>query len=89
MAEYTQQDRRFSVTAPTGESDLLLMRSLTVEESISGMYSIQLACFSQTMDIKFEDMIGGPISIRMRLPEGGDVRDRYFHGIVARFSQKG
>lgn len=83
----TQDNRRFAVTAPNGEQNLLLMREMTVHEAISGLFRIQLSCLSETADIQFADMIGGPISIRMTLPEGGDAGERHFHGVVSRFSQ--
>ena len=83
----TQKDRRFEVIAPGGEKDLLLLREMTVEESVSGMFRIQLSCLSEKSDIAFEDMIGGALSVRMTLPEEGDSTERYFHGVVARFSQ--
>jgi type VI secretion system secreted protein VgrG len=82
-----QDNRRFAVTAPNGAKNLLLMREMTVHESISGLFRIQLRCLSETADIKFADMIGGVISISMTLPEGGDASERWFHGVVSRFSQ--
>ncbi len=83
----TQDNRRFAVTAPNGEKNLLLMREMTVHESVSGMFVIKLSCLSETSDIKFADMIGGVVSLSMTLPQGSDSGDRYFHGVVSRFSQ--
>jgi len=83
----TQKDRRFAITAPNGEKDLLLLREMTVHESVSGLFRMQLTCLSESPDIKFEDMIGGALSVRMTLPEGGDASERYFHGVVSRFAQ--
>jgi len=83
----TQKDRRFEIVAPGGQRDLLLMREMTVHESISGLFRIQLTCLSESADIAFDDMIGKPLSIRMTLPEGGDAGERHFHGIVSRFAQ--
>ena len=84
---YDQKERRFSITTSGGQDDLLLLHEMSVRESISGMFQIQLGVFSEKDDIKFEDLIGKPLSIRMTLPEGGEASERFFHGIVARFSQ--
>jgi type VI secretion system secreted protein VgrG len=83
----TQKDRRFAITAPNGEEDLLLLREMTVHESVSGLFRIQLTCLSETADIAFDDMIGGALSVRMSLPDEGDATERYFHGVVSRFAQ--
>ena len=83
----TQDDRRFSITAPGGSKTLLLFREMTVQESVSGLFRIELSCLSESADIKFADMIGGPIAIRMSLPPGGGASERVFHGVIARFSQ--
>lgn len=87
MATTTQKDRRFQVTAPNGQEDLLLLREMTVNESVSGLFRIRLTCLSESADIKFEDMIGGALSVRMTLPDGGDASERHFHGVVSRFAQ--
>ena len=73
---YTQAERRFAVKAPTGQADLLLLREMTAVESISGDCHMQLSLLSQDANIKFEDMIGGALSIRMDLPEGGGAKTR-------------
>jgi type VI secretion system secreted protein VgrG len=83
----TQDDRLFSVTAPNGDPDLLLLKEMTVTESVSGMFRMHLTLLSETSDIKFEDVIGGALKVQLELPEGGDVTDRFFHGVVCRFSQ--
>jgi type VI secretion system secreted protein VgrG len=75
------------VTAPNGEPDLLLLREMNLTESVSGMYRMSLSLLSETPDIKFEDMIGGVITVQLELPEGGDAKERYFHGVISRFSQ--
>jgi len=84
---YSQQERRFSISAPGGDPDLLLFQGMTMREQLSRMYRIQLSMLSEKSDIKFEDMIGQAISIRLRMPEGGNIKERYFDGIVVRFSQ--
>ena len=83
----TQEDRRFAITAPGGSTKLLLFREMTVHETLSGLFRIELSCLSETSDIKFADMIGGAISIRMTLPAGGSTSERFFHGVISRFSQ--
>ncbi len=84
---YEQAERRFSVSDPTGQQDLLLLSEMTVDEPISGMFDIQLSLLSDEPSISFDDMIGGPLCVRMKLPEGGDVEERFFHGIISSFSQ--
>jgi type VI secretion system secreted protein VgrG len=84
---HSQSTRLSSVTAPNGDPDLLLVRYLTVSESISGLFRMEAEFLSETDDIEFSDMIGKKISIRLSLPSGGDVEERYFHGIVSRFAQ--
>ena len=40
---YTQADRRFGVTAPGGAPDKLLLREMTLHESISGICRMELS----------------------------------------------
>lgn len=81
------EDLSFTVTPPTGDAELFLLREMTVNESISGMFRMRASLLSKEAAISFEDMLGGAIAVKVKLPDTGDTTERYFHGIISRFSQ--
>jgi len=81
----TQENRLIAIDTPLGP-DVLLLRGFTGHEAISRLFSFELDLLSVDPEIKFEDIIGQKMTIRVRL---GKEKERYFHGIISRFMQTG
>ncbi|RMF87551.1 MAG: type VI secretion system tip protein VgrG, partial [Nitrospinota bacterium] len=88
----TQDNRLLSLETPLGE-DMLLIRSFTVTEQISGLFDMDLEMMAEVVNaskISAEKLIGQKVSIRVALSDDYSTSShRYFHGIVSRFSQGG
>ena len=80
---FKQDGRLFSLTTPLGK-DVLLLKDITGEEGISGLYSFHLNLLSQNHSISFKEIIGKNVTISIALADG---KTRYFNGIVSEFSQ--
>jgi type VI secretion system secreted protein VgrG len=81
----SQQARSLSVSTPLGP-DVLLLRNMTASEQLGRLFNYQLELLSEDVNIKYEDLLGTPFSIKLSLLDGGQ---RYFNGIVNHFSQIG
>jgi type VI secretion system secreted protein VgrG len=80
---YTQAERRIAIETPLGENTLLL-RGLSGVEAISRLFSFDLDLLSENDSIKFEDIVGKSVTLRILDAEGAE---RYWNGVVSRFSQ--
>ena len=80
---YTQDTRMCQVTSPLGDN-VLLLSELNAHESISSPFNYDMHFVSQAEDIDFAAVIGKPLTVHLTLSSGNE---RYFHGIVSRFSQ--
>ena len=86
MPTYTQANRPLSITTPLGK-DILLLTGLQGSESISQLFNFQLDLLAEAQNkVRFEDIVGQNVTAQMRLPNG---EQRYFSGLVKRFSQGG
>ena len=81
----TQDNRLIAIDTPLG-SDVLLLRGVSGQEAISRLFSFELDLLSTDPEIKFDQIIGQSVTIRVRLT--GD-QERFFHGIISRFMQTG
>ena len=86
----TQDRRQLSITTPLGK-DVLLLQSLRASESLSQLFRYELELRHEETEVTYEPMvvdeqkiIGKPVTIRL---EQGDGLERFFNGIVIRFSQ--
>jgi type VI secretion system secreted protein VgrG len=80
-----QQARTLSVSTPLGE-DVLLLRSMSASERLGTLFEYELELISEDIDIKYEDLLGRPATVRLRC---FDDQERFFNGIVNSFSQVG
>ena len=80
---YTQDERMCQVSRPLGDN-VLLLAELNAHESISQPFFFDLQLLSEKDDVDFGALIGKPLSVHLTLANGNE---RYFHGIVSRFSQ--
>lgn len=80
---YTQDERLIAIDTPLGK-DVLLLSGFRGAEGLSCLYRFELDLLSENHKISFEDIIGKPASISIGLADGDK---RYFHGLIARFSQ--
>ncbi len=81
----TQANRFFAIDTPLG-TDVLLARSMTIREELGRPFHIDAELLSEDPKIKFDDIVGHPVAIRLALGTG---KDRFFNGCVSQFSQEG
>ncbi len=79
----TQRHRGVAVTTPLGE-DVLLLRRMTGSETLSRPFELTLSLYSERGNLRFEDILGQSVTVRLDLLNGGQ---RYFNGLVSHFSQ--
>lgn len=80
-----QVARPVEITTPLGD-DVLLFQRMTANEELGRPYTFELDLLSREPDIKFEDILGRNITVRLTLPHD---QQRYFNGFVSRFSHEG
>jgi len=83
---YIQENRLLALDTPLGQ-DILLLQGFSGRESISRLFSFHLDLLSEKSDIKFKDIVGQQVTIRVLLTDGSS--ERYFNGYVSRFAQSG
>ncbi len=76
-----QQNREIEIITPLG-ADVLLLREVTVIEELGRLFSINVEMGSSE-DIKFEDLLGQNVSIRLSSAQ----KKRYFNGFISSISQ--
>jgi len=82
---HTQETRLIGIETPLGK-DILLLRGFSGQEGISRLSNFDLDLLSHDPDIKFEDIIGKRVTLRVTL---GSDKKRYFNGFISRFMQTG
>ncbi len=85
--DYTQNNTFLSVSTPLEDDELLLIE-FKGEEGISSLFSFELTLLSENDSILFSDIIGKHITVIMNIFSADLPAERYFNGIVSRFSQK-
>jgi type VI secretion system secreted protein VgrG len=80
-----QTARPVEIITPLGD-DVLLFHRMTATEELGRLFQFELDLLSNDPNIKFEDLLGQNVTIRLELP---DDKTRYFNGFVSRFSQEG
>src|SRR5208337_1649512 len=83
--ERTQEHRAVAVATPLGK-DVLLFGRMSATESLGGLFEFQIDLLSENPNIKFDDLLGQKITVRLDLGQG---KQRYFSGHVSGFSQSG
>lgn len=78
-----QQSRILGIVTKLGP-DVLAARSITVEEAVGRLFHIEADLRSEKGGIKFDDILGHNVTIRLEL---GAKKIRYFNGFVSRFTQ--
>jgi type VI secretion system secreted protein VgrG len=81
----TQLHRHLAFASPLGEDELLLTE-LRGQEGISRLFRFDLEFLSKNPRIDLASIIGKNCTVRLRLVDG---TDRFFNGIISRFSQAG
>jgi type VI secretion system secreted protein VgrG len=80
---YTQVNRRIAISTPLGK-DVLLLRGFTGSEAISQPFQFDLDLLSENDSIKFQDIVGQNVTLRLFDAEG---KERHWNGFITRFSQ--
>ena len=78
-----QENRRIAISTPLGK-DALLLRGFTGSEAISQLFHFDLDLLSENDSIKFQDLVGKNVTLRIYDAAGAE---RYWNGFVSRFSQ--
>jgi len=78
-------NREIGLVTPL-EENVLLFRTMTVKEQLAGLFRFELDMLSERKDIKFEEIAGRKITVRLNLPT---YEKRYFNGFVTHFRQTG
>jgi type VI secretion system secreted protein VgrG len=78
-----QEDRRIAISTPLGK-DVLLLRGFTGSEAVSQLFHFDLDLLSESDSIKFQDVVGKNVTLRIYDKDGGQ---RYWNGFISRFSQ--
>ena len=82
---YTQENRIIALESPLGK-DELLPTAFRGAEGMSRLFSFEVVAVSHNQAITFEKIVGKNVTIAVGLQDG---TERYFNGIVCRFSQAG
>jgi len=80
MSDFTQDSRLIAVDTPLGKDELLLV-SFDGIEFVSAPFEFQLSTLSLNLEIKPEDLIGKPITVKIQ-----NQHARVFNGFVKSFS---
>ncbi|MGA8030703.1 MAG: type VI secretion system tip protein TssI/VgrG [Bryobacteraceae bacterium] len=83
MPSYVQANRRIAISTPLGK-DVLLLRGFTGGEAISQMFSFDLDLVSENDSLKFQDVVGQNVTLRIFDADG---EERSWNGFISRFSQ--
>ena len=81
---YTQDTLHLKVTTPLGQNKLLL-KSLSGEEQVSGLFHFLLEMVSADQALDFSSIVGKSVTVTLLLNDGGK---HYINGIVGRFMQE-
>ena len=77
------EDREISIKTPLGPEDLMFS-SMSGYDEISGCFRFELEMASTDLEIKAEDLLGEPITVKI----GKDDGVRFFHAYVSEFGLK-
>src|ERR1700688_2444990 len=78
-----QEHRLIAISTPLGK-DVLLLRGFNGSEAISQLYHFDLDLLSENDSIKFQDVVGKNVTLRIYDAKGDE---RYWNGFISRFSQ--
>jgi type VI secretion system secreted protein VgrG len=81
----SQENLYLTVSTPLGE-DILQVRHVSGEESLSGLFSFTLEMISEDDSLDFSRIVGQNATVTIQLPND---TQRYVNGIVTRFVQAG
>ncbi len=80
---YVQTNRRIAISTPLG-ADVLLLRGFNGTEGISQLFEFDLDLLSENDSLKFNDLVGKSVTLRIYDKTG---TERYWNGFIGRFSQ--
>jgi len=80
---FNQASRLAKITSPLGP-EVLLLKDMGGGEELGRLFNYELQLHSLDNAIDLNQVLGKPMCVSVQLDGGGE---RYFHGIVARFSQ--
>lgn len=81
---YTQESLRLKVTTPLGK-DKLLLKAISGEEQISGLFRFNLEMVSEDPKLDFSSIVGKSVTVTFLLNDG---TKHFINGVVGRFLQE-
>lgn len=90
MSDPTQSERSVSVSTPS-VGDVLVFKSMSASEGMSQLFEYELELLSKQSDIDLNDMLGQSVTVLLKtdIPAAQGGKDRFFNGLVSRFSYVG
>lgn len=82
-AQFDQDARTIAIASPLGKNKLLLA-GFSGQEELGRLFRFDLDLRSPDSAIKFEDIVGKNVTLRVSRPDG---ETRYFNGFISRFVQ--
>src|SRR4029450_11070560 len=82
--DFTQANRRLRIETPLGP-DALLITALSGTEGLSTLFHFHAELLGRHAKADFDAIVGKGVPISVAAGGG----DRFFHGVVSRFSQSG
>jgi type VI secretion system secreted protein VgrG len=79
----TQSERNVAIATSLGD-DVLLVKSVSITESLGRIFQIEADLASEKGSVNFDDILGKNATVRVELP---NQKTRYFNGNVSRFVQ--
>ena len=81
----SQAARQVAVNSSLGD-DVLLFRRMVAHEELGRLFELHLEVLSEKHDIKFDDVLGTNMTVRLTL---ADSTERYFNGYVGSLRYQG
>jgi type VI secretion system secreted protein VgrG len=89
MASFTQAARKLGIGTPDLGSEELILQSFDMTDEISRPFVCEVTLYSGNAEIKFDDIVGQNVTLRLDQGEEGGTSIRYINGYVSRFVQGG
>jgi len=86
MQKATQDKNVIQISTPVGKDALYLTR-FVAQEAMSDLFVMSVNMYTIGQQIAHEDLVGKPVSIKVKNAEGGG--ERYYHGIVSQLVSNG
>jgi len=80
---FVQEQHRLAISTPLGDN-VLLLRAFNGSEAISQLFRFDLDLLSESDSIRFEDIVGKNVTLRI---DDSNGVERHWNGFISRFAQ--